>query len=87
MISSEPGVKWIWICLLMMARSFPSAPWRRSYRLLHLLPWISAASAARKRVSAQSWRRPACVTSPFLRQMTKAVSNSVSKCALPPVRP
>ena len=22
MISSDPGVKWIWICLLMMARSF-----------------------------------------------------------------
>ena len=22
MISSEPGVKWIWICLLMIARSF-----------------------------------------------------------------
>ena len=22
MISSEPGVKWIWICLLMMARSW-----------------------------------------------------------------
>jgi hypothetical protein len=31
MISSEPGVKWIWICLLMMARSFTEGAWAATF--------------------------------------------------------
>ena len=37
MISSEPGVKWIWICLLMIARSFADGALAGELRLLDLL--------------------------------------------------
>ena len=78
MISSEPGVKWIWICLLMIARSFADGALAASCGSSTFCPGYSAASAARKRVSAQSLASTGRVTSPFLRQMTNAVSNSVS---------
>src|SRR5512139_913494 len=75
MISSDPGVKWIWICLLMIARSFADGALDASAVSCTFWPGYADASAARKRVSAQSFAETARVTSPFFRQITNAVSN------------
>ena len=78
MIWSEPGVKWISSCLLMMARSILPGALAAIFGSSTFAPGYAAAMACTKRVSTQSFAETARVTRPFLRQITNAVSNSVS---------